>query len=94
MELGQLLAETRMSQALPMWGGRPRPRGSPGPASPGEGRVHSGSEEADEGVGRGPGVRPTKANAATPFGRRSAGGRLVEVARFGAVRSPRVRGVQ
>jgi hypothetical protein len=48
-------------QMSSLWGGRPRPRGSPWTRSSSRGGASSGSRGADGGVGRGPGVRPTNA---------------------------------
>jgi len=39
------------------WGGRPRPRRTPGPA-----HANTREQEADEGVGSGPGDRPYMAD--------------------------------
>src|SRR5579864_4186054 len=51
------------------WGGPPGPRGSPWTRSLPTKLASSKTQQADEGVGRGPGVRPISVNLRIDFGR-------------------------
>ena len=54
---GLKACSTKLHSRNQMWGGRPRPRRTPGPAFP-------ASEQADQGSTAGQGARPTKTVAA------------------------------